>query len=130
MEKNSTLFGYKTQFGPVFLFPRPYDLGLFYIRTQDRISDLFLSQPRRMLFISKMKNIKPIGELKFNCRIKSKWLDVSRKMLSLEPLVIKDTYEFKKAQISIKELKSKRFTKLQKDIRSCITQFLMIYKTH
>ena len=130
MEKNSTLFGYKTQFGPVFLFPRPIDLNLFYIRTQDRISDLFLSQPRRMLFISKMKNIKPIGELKFNCRLKSKWLDISREMLSLDPLVIKDIYEFKQAQISIRDLKSKRFARLQRDIRACITQFLMIYKTH
>ena len=130
MEKNSTLFGYRTQFGPVFLFPRPYDLNLFYIRAQDRISDLFLSQPRRMLFTSKMKNIKPIGKLKFNCHLKSKWLDISRQMLSLDPLVIRDIYEFKQPQISIKELKSKKFSQLQKDIRSCITQFLMIYKTH
>ena len=65
MEKGSGLFGYRTQLGPVFMFPRPYDIiELVSIRTSDRVSDLFLGQPRRIVLISKLKNIKPIGGFK------------------------------------------------------------------
>lgn len=128
MEKDSGLSGYRTQLGPVFLFPRPYDIGLFSIRTLDRVSDLFLGQPRRIVLVSKLKNIKPVGNLKFNCNLKSQWIDINRKMESLEPLVIKDIYEFKRPQISVQELKSPQFSRLQKNIKSCFIQFLMIYK--
>ncbi len=128
MEEDSGSFGYRTQLGPVFSFPRPFEIGLFFIRTSERVSDLFLGQPRRVVLISKLKNIKPVGDLKFNCDIKSKWIDVNRTMESLKPLVIKDIYEFKKPQMSAKELKSSSFVKFQRNIKRCFVQFLMIYE--
>ena len=128
MEKGNGLFGYRTQLGSVFLFPKPFDSKLFFIRTSDRVSDLFLGQPRRVVLVSRLKNIKPVGDLNFKCDLKSKWFEANREIKSFEPLVIKDTYEFKQPQISAQELKSPQFFQLQKDIKRCFVQFLMIYK--
>ena len=128
MEKNNRLSGYRTQLGPIFFFPYPFDVELFFVGTSDRVSDLFLGQPRTMLLTSKLNNIKPVGNLNFNCNFKSQWLNARRSVESTKPFIIKDRYEFKQVEISAKELKSKDFLKLQKDLKNCFVHFAMIYK--
>ena len=99
-EKGQGPFGYWTQLGPVF---RLLFIGhisdtlnrLFYIKTQDRVSGLGLDYPRRLILTSKLKDIEPVGDLNINCNPKSRWADFSRKVVSLKPLTVKDTYEFK-----------------------------------
>jgi len=128
MEKNNYLSGVRTQLGPTFLFPYPYfNVKPFFVRASERVSDLFLGQPRTILFISKLKNIKPVGNLNLNCHLKSRWLNVSRSVESFKPLTIKDKYEFKRVEIPARELKSKDFLKLQENLKNCL-HFAMIYK--
>ena len=133
VEKGQGLFGYWTQLGPVFRLPFPGDTSflwnrLFYIKTRDRVSGLFLGQPRRLVLTSKLKNIKSVGNLNINCSPKSHWADFSRKVESLEPLVVKDVYELKLPYITAKELKSREFSHFQKNIKNCFEQFLIVYK--
>ncbi|MDE0092069.1 MAG: transglutaminase family protein, partial [Oligoflexia bacterium] len=120
--------GYKSQLGALFFFPYPSAVRVFFIRAINRVSDLFLGQPRKIIFISKLKNIKPVENLNFDCQLRSKWLSADRSVESTDPLVIKDSYEFKTAEVSIKEIKSKEFLKLQKELNSCFLRFAMIYK--
>ena len=127
-QANNSFSGYKSQLGSIFFLPYPYDAKLFSIRTIDRVSDLFLGQPRKIVFISRLKNIKPVGNLDFKCQIKSKWLNAIRSVETVKPLVIKDSYEFKETKVSIKDIKSKAFLKLQNDIKNCFLHFAMIYK--
>ena len=130
LEKNSGPFSLRTQLGPVFHFPRSSSsLNPFDVRVKDRVSGLFLSQPRRMVLISKLKNAEPAGnDVKLNCRLGSPWADFSRTMESLKPLTVKDIYLFKQPQVSSKELKSKTFRQFQKGIKDCFKNFLMVYK--
>ncbi len=133
LEKGQGPFGYWTQLGPVFRLPFPGDISgvwnrLFYIKTRDRVSGLGLGQPRRLVLTSKLKNIKSVGDLNINCNPKSRWADFSRKVKSLNPLVVKDTYELKLPYITAKELRSSEFLSFQKDIRHCFEQFLVVYK--
>ena len=126
---NSDYFGNKTQLGPALYLGRIGALDRLNIRSQDRISDLFLGPPQKVTYISKLKNIKPLGKLKFNCNLKSKWFNIRRDIKSRKPLIVKDTYEFKKPFIPARELKNPQFLQLQKGIQSCFKQFFIIYKT-
>ena len=127
-QKNNSFSGYKSQLGSIFFFSYPSSARVFMVRTINRVSDLFLGQPRKRIIISKLTNIKPIGDINFNCEIKSKWFDARRNVESTQPLVIKDSYEFKKTEVSAKEIKSRPFIKLQEDLKNCFLQIAMIYK--
>ncbi len=127
MKKNNSLTGYTTQLGPVFFFPYPLNLQYLFISPEDRASDLFLGQPRTIVFISKLNNIEPVGDLKFDCDIQSPWLSASRELASTQPLTIKDRYEFKRKEISAQELQSEDFLKLQDSLKRCFAHFAMIY---
>ena len=127
-QKDNSLFGRWTQAGPIFIFPYPYDILRFDIRVKDRVSDLFLGAPRRIVFISRLKNIEPKGSLDINCDLKSPWMDLNRTVESLKPLSVKDVYTFKKPQISIKEIRSRQFANTRNNIKRCITRFMMLYK--
>ena len=127
-QANNSFSGYKSQLGSIFFLPYPYDIQAFSIRTVDRVSDLFLGPPRKIVFISKLKNIKPVGNLDFKCQVKSKWLNAFRTVESVKPLLIKDSYEFKETKIAIKDIKSKTFLKLQNDLKDCFLHSAMIYK--
>ena len=127
-QANNSFSGYKSQLGSIFFFSYPYDIQLFSIRTIDRVSDLFLGQPRKIVFVSKLKNIEPVGNVNFNCRIKSKWFSALRNVESIKPLVVKDIYEFKETKISIEDIKSKKFLALQNELKNCFLNFAMIYK--
>lgn len=129
LDKNGSSFGFRTQLGPAFLFPKWIGSDMFDIRIQDRITDLFLGQPRRAVFVSTMKNIEPVGNTNFNCVSKSPWADFYRQVESTKPLTIKEIYVIKTPQLSAKELKSRQFLKFQKNVQSCFERFLMIYKT-
>ena len=124
---NNSFSGYKSQLGSIFFLPYPYAAQLFSIRTINRVSDLFLGQPRKIVFISKLKNIEPVGNLDFKCQAQSKWFDAFRNVESLKPLVIKDSYEFKETTIPIKDIKSPAFLKLQNELKDCFLHFAMIY---
>ena len=127
-KESSSHFGNKTQLGPAFRLSRISAIDRLNVSTLDRISDLFLGPPQRVVFISKLKNIQPIGNLKINCNLKSKWIDINRKLESQKPLTIKDIYEFKKSQISVQDLKSPQFLQFRKNIQRCFKQFFIIYK--
>ncbi|MCZ0932964.1 MAG: DUF3857 domain-containing transglutaminase family protein [Oligoflexia bacterium] len=127
-KKNNSFSGYKSQLGSIFFFSYPSELRVFFIRAVNRISDLFLGQQRKIVMVSKLKNIKPVGNVNFNCLIKSKWFDADRKVESIQPLVIKDSYEFKTTEVSAKEIKSSPFIKLQEDLKNCFFHVAMIYK--
>lgn len=126
---NSDYFGNKTQLGPALHLGRIGALDRLNIRSQGRVSDLFLGPPQKIVYISKLNNIKPLGKLKFNCNLKSKWLDIKRSIESYKPLIVKDTYNFKSSFIPPQELKKPQFLKLQKGLQSCFKQFFIIYET-
>ena len=128
MEKNNHLSGYRTQLGSLLFSPYPSDLRLFFIRIKNRVSDLFLGPPRKIALISKLINIKPIGELNADCHLESKWLNAKRHVEKAPPFRIKDSYEFKQAEIPIEELRSEEFAALQKQLKNCFAHFAMIYK--
>ncbi len=128
MERDGGLFNFWTQMGPGFRFPFLNNLSLFYVRAKGRVSGLFALHPQRYVFVSKLKNIKPLGDLSLNCRLQSPWADFSREAISKEPLIIKDIYEFKKARISARELKSPEFFLLSNGLSRCFNRFLMVYQ--
>ena len=128
-EANNSFSGYKSQLGSLFFLSYPYDINVFSIRREDRVSDLFLGQPRKVVFVSELQNIKPLGDLNLKCQIKSKWFEAFRTIETKKPLVIKDIYEFKETKVSIKDIKSKAFLNLQNDLKDCFLHFAMIYKT-
>ena len=128
MEKNNPFSGYKSQLGSLFFSPYLGDVQIFFIRTKDRVSDLFLGQPRRVVFISKLNNMRPLGNFNMDCHLESKWLEARRHVESVKPLTIKDIYEFKQAEVPVAEIKSEEFLKLQKDLKNCFVHFAMIYK--
>ena len=127
-QANNSFSGYKSQLGSIFFFSYPSETQLFSIRTVNRVSDLFLGQPQKIIFVSKLKNIEPAGNLNFNCHVKSKWFDALRTVESVKPLIVKDSYEFKETKISIKDIKSNKFLNLQKELKTCFLNFAMIYK--
>ena len=127
-QKNNSFSGYKTQLGSIFFFSYPSEARVFLVRTVNRVSDLFLGQPRKRTLVSKLTNIKPIGNVDFNCEIKSKWFNARRNVESTQPLIIKDSYEFKKTEVSAKEIKSRQFTNLQEELKNCFLHVAMIYK--
>ena len=126
--KNNSFSGYKSQLGSIFFFSYPSEARVFFIRAMNRVSDLFLGQPRRRVMVAKLRNINPIGNVNFNCQAKSKWFDADRKVESVKPLIIKDSYEFKTTEISAKEIKSHQFLKLQEDLKNCFFHVAMIYE--
>ena len=128
MRQNSYPFNFLTQLGPIFAFPRWGRVNNFDVRIQDRVSDLFLGQPYRAVMISKLKNIEPVGNSEFNCDLKSPWADFKRNVVSSKPFTVKDVYDFKLPWISSRELKSSQFIRLQRNIRNCFKNFLMVYK--
>ena len=128
MSPNSHPFNFSTQLGPVFTFPRWGRVYAFDIRVRGRESDLFLGSPYRAVLISKLKNIKPLKNAEMNCSFKSPWADFQRRVESLNPLTVKDVFDFKAMSIPIKDLRSRRFLRLQKDIKTCFQNFLMVYK--
>ena len=128
MAENNDLFGYKTQLGSLFFSPYPANIRLFFVRVRNRVSDLFLGPPRKMIIISKLLNIKPLGKFNFNCHIESKWLEAKRRIKTSQPFTIKDTYEFKQTEIPVEEMKSKEFAEFQKKLKRCFAQSAMIYK--
>ena len=128
MRQNSYPFNFLTQLGPVFVFPKWSRVNTFDIRIQDRVSDLFLGSPYRAVMVSRLKNIEPVGNSDFGCAFQSPWADFKRSIESLSPFIVKDVYDFKRPWISSKELKSPQFARLQKGIRNCFKNFLMVYK--
>ena len=128
MRQNSHPFNFLTQLGPLFAFPQWGRVSAFDIRTRDRVSDLFLGQPYRAVMISKLKNIEPVGNSKFSCAFQSPWADFKRSIESVKPFIVKDVYDFKLPWISSKELKNPQFIRLQRNIRNCFKNFLMVYK--
>ena len=128
MKQNSHPFNFLTQLGPVFIFPRWGRMNTFDIRVQERVSDLFLGHPYRAVMISKLKNIEPVGNTQFNCDVQSPWADFSRRVESLKPFTVKDVYNFKLPWISARELQSPQFIRLQKNVKDCFKNFLMVYK--
>ncbi|MCY4512306.1 MAG: DUF3857 domain-containing protein [Bdellovibrionales bacterium] len=128
MRQNSHPFNFLTQLGPIFAFPRWGRVNAFDIRVRDRVSDLYLGQPYRAVMISKLKNIEPVGNSEFNCNFQSPWADFKRSVVSLQPFTVEDIYDFKLPWISSRELKSSKFRRLQKNIRNCFKNFLMVYK--
>ena len=127
-EGDGGLFNFWTQLGPAFRFPFLSHINLFWIRAKDRVSGAFTLHPQRYVFVSRLKNIKPAGALRLNCRLSSPWADFSREAISQNPLTVKDVYEFKKARISAKELKGKEFFRLSNGLNRCFNRFLMVYK--
>ena len=136
VEQDGGLFNFWTQLGPAFRFPYLANISLFYVRSKDRVSGLFTTHPQRYVFISRLKNIKPAGELfnrslslgKLNCRLSSPWADFRREAISKDPLIIKDVYEFKKARITARELKGSVFFRLSNGLNRCFNRFLMVYQ--
>ena len=128
MKKNSHPFNFLTQLGPVFIFPRWGRMNRFNIRIRDRVSDLFLGHPYRAVMISKLKNIEPVGNAQFNCDVQSPWVDLRRRVESLKPFTVRDIYDFKLQWISARELRSPQFIRLQKNVKDCFKNFLMVYK--
>ena len=128
MRQNSYPFNFLTQLGPVFVFPKWSRVNTFDIRIQDRVSDLFLGSPYRAVMVSRLKNIEPVGNSEFGCAFQSPWADFERSIESRKPFIVKDVYDFKRTKISSKELKSRQFIRLQKNIRDCFKNFLMVYK--
>ena len=129
MSSNSYPFNFVTQLGPVFTFPRWGRVRTFSsVRVRNRKSDLFLGSPNRAILISKLKNIKPMKNAEMNCSLKSPWADFQRRVESLNPLTIKDIFDFKVTYIPIKDLRSRRFLRLQKDVNACFQNFLMVYE--
>ena len=128
MLPNSHPFNFTTQLGPVFSFPRWGRVHTFDVRVRDRETDLFLGSPYRAVLISKLKNIKPLKNAEMNCSFKSPWADFKRRVESLNPLIVKDVFDFKALYIPIKDLRGRRFLRLQKDIKTCFQNFLMVYE--
>ena len=127
-QANNSFSGYKSQLGSIFFLSYPYDIRLFSIRSENRVSDLFLGQPRKIVFVSKLKNIEPVGNFNFKCHVKSKWFEALRTVESIKPLIVKDSYEFKETKVSIKDIKNSSFLNLQKELKACFIHFAMIYK--
>ena len=128
MRQNSYPFNFLTQLGPVFVFPKWSRVNTFDIRIRDRVSDLFLGSPYRAVMVSRLKNIEPVGNSEFGCAFQSPWADFKRSIESRRPFIVKDIYDFKLPWVSSRELKSPQFTRLQKSIRNCFKNFLMVYK--
>lgn len=125
--RNSRL---KTTGGPAHLIHTPTVIPRYMTRTQDRVSDLLITNhPILLRRTTRLKRVQLIGKSNMNCALESPWLSASRRVSQRETDVeVKDILMVKKALIPNAELRMKEFDKLQKKLEDCFSNVALIFK--
>ena len=111
----------KTNSGRVVVLPSVIMGNPFLVRVEDRESDIRIGdQPYTYKKQSIFENVKLLGTQSLDCRIRSKWLDASRRVLQKKTGVeVSDEFEVKTPLVPNAELKTPEFREAQDKIREC-----------
>ena len=120
---------FRTSAGPAFPLPNVWFVDNLLINTKDRVSDHFLGQPVHYKRKIRISNLVPVGGASLNCTIKSPWADVSRRFeTTADGATVMDDVVIHHERISRKDLQSKKYAELQRQLRSCFDGSAIIYE--
>lgn len=127
VEKHSEL---RTDAGPGYLLEPGYLAHMFLLKTQDRVSDIFIGTPGKFKKSLLLKGISRIQTRYKGCEVNSRWAKATRKVEDLKQngVQITDTVETTVSLIRNEELHSEEFSSLQKQIEKCFNGVAIVYK--
>ena len=127
-EKSSEI---KTDIGPGYPIQPGYFAAALLMKTQNRVSDLFVGNPITIKRKTLLKNLSRVKKGFSGCTIKSQWINFSRRINDLKGIGIQilDEIEVKKGLILNGELMSQEFSQLQSQVETCFNGRTIIYKS-
>ncbi|MGE3262071.1 MAG: DUF3857 domain-containing protein [Bacteriovoracia bacterium] len=132
----STKFEFSKRWNPVqtsagagFFVPAPPYLGQLQFRRAERISGLYLQDPktwrRKIRFLGK----KALLKNQPSCKIKSAWLDFTRSFrLRGDALELSEELQFKKSPIPLSDIQSPAFATLQEKVADCLQPAIVVFQ--
>jgi transglutaminase-like putative cysteine protease len=120
----------KTSAGPGFLLHEPSMLRRLQVNLENRVGDLFLSQPYTIQREYLLENVRSPGAAKLGCVIESPWFDARREVSEATGAGVRvvDRYVLKRALIPIEDLRGKEFRELQARLRRCFDNIAVVYE--
>lgn len=120
----------KTDAGPGYPLQPGYYASTLLTKTHNRVSDLFLGSPAKVKKTYLLKNVSRVSRQFSGCTIKSKWIDLSRRISDLKKagIQVSDEAEVKTGLISDQDLMTPEFNALQNQIEKCFNGVAIIYK--
>lgn len=129
----SVLFDYKLterfgihRAGELKIFP-VYTFGdahrrIMDVVPEDRHSDLYMGALKQVQVEQyfQAEGLQKLAGTPQSCQIESSWLDYSRKVQKEKAPKILDSYRVKKSRITLDEIKSETFHRLQNQLRGCL----------
>lgn len=110
------------------VMPTPIDT-LFSLDREHRVSDLALGFPHQFRSQTTIRAQTLQGDRKFDCSVRSPWLDFERKVTSNGPdLEVKFTSIVHRQFIRNMEIKSPTFANFQKELRQCFSRRVLVFK--
>lgn len=118
-----------TSAGLGYLVPVPPYINQFQFRRQDRVSNLYIPDPkiwkREIFFHGK----RPLRKGSVDCRVKSKWINFSRRFFVRGgTLVASDEVEPKVSRIPLADIQSPAFARLQDEIADCANPSVVVFQ--
>jgi hypothetical protein len=131
-----TSYSYRKRWNPVqtsagtgYIVAAPPYLGQFQFAPERRVSGLYLPDPkhwhRRTVFLGK----KALLKNQPSCRVKSGWLDFSRRFSERNGrLELEEDVVFKQSPIPAKEVQTPAFALLQKQVADCLQPSVVVFQ--
>ncbi len=120
----------KSSAGTAYLLNEYGHVAPILIKTNHRVSDLYLGLPATTHYELLLGNTKKVGNQFLNCQVKSPWFKGERHIEDTpEGIKVSDTQILLQSIVSNKDLKSKAYQDLQSDIYACFGNLALIYET-
>ncbi len=128
-EKNGITRSGDLKILPIFVFGGPYQ-GFVDATLESRKSDLNLFNPRHVHVV---QNIKPgsyteVVGAPSECHIVSPWITYDRRVTKTPEFKIEDDYTITSYRVTLKEMQTPEFAKVQKELRDCLRGISVVVK--
>jgi Domain of Unknown Function with PDB structure (DUF3857)/Transglutaminase-like superfamily len=120
----------KSSAGKAYLLNEYGHVAPILIKTNNRVSDLYLGLPVIAHYELTIGHTQKVGNQFLNCQVQSPWFKGERHIEDTpEGIKVSDTQILLQSMVSNKDLKSKAYQNLQSDIYACFGNLALIYET-
>ncbi len=118
----------QTSLGPAVPVAAPMNILPFFVKTDNRVSDVSLGQTGLFEQIVHYDNFKVVGALPANCTAESKWAKFSR---TFEPkatgVVVRDKIDMLAKSVALSEIASEDYETFQRNLKKCVQSQSLIF---
>lgn len=120
---------FRTTAGPALPIASTWIAQVLLVKTEGRVSDLYLEQPIEFRRDIRVRQIAALGEGDLSCTIASPWVEMKREYAKTEDGIrVRDDVKVKRSRVTAQELGSAEFAQLQREIRRCYEGAAVIFK--